>query len=63
MVTVTPQLVPCPKWSPGPSMAIFVAVDGPPGPIVDATVGPPLLQVVPQYFLILYNFRVIPTSS
>ena len=57
MVTVTPQLVPCPKWSPGPSTAIFVAVDGPPGPIVDATVGPPLLQVVPQYFLILYNLE------
>ena len=53
---VTPQLVPRRKWFPGPSMAIFVAVDGSPGPIMAATDGPPLLQVVSQYISILYNF-------
>ena len=47
---VTPQVVPRRKWSPGPSMAIFVAVDGPPGPIMAATDGPPLLQVVPPVY-------------
>ena len=51
-----PQLVPHRKWSPGPSTASFVVVDGLPRPIVAATDGLPLMQVVSQYFLILYIF-------
>ena len=46
---------------PGPSATIFVAVDAPTGPIMATTDGLPLLQVDPQYFSILYNFRVILT--
>ena len=56
MATVTLQLVPAASGPPGQSMAIFVAMDGPPEPIMAATDGPPLLQVVPQYVSILYNF-------
>ena len=51
-----PQMVPSCKWSPGPSMAISVVVGGSPGPSMAATDGPPLPQVVSQYFSILYNF-------
>ena len=32
MGTVTPQLVPRHNWSPGPSAANYVAIDGPPPP-------------------------------
>ena len=37
--TVTPQLVPRHNWSPGPSAANYVAVDGPPGPNMAAMDG------------------------
>ena len=57
------ELVKCHAASgpPGPSATIFVAVDAPTGPIMATTDGLPLLQVDPQYFSILYNFRVILT--
>ena len=35
-----PQLVPRHNWSPGPSAANYVAVDGPPGPSIAAMDGP-----------------------
>ena len=41
------QLVPHCKWSPRSSTAIFVAVDGPPEPIMAATDGLPLPQMGP----------------
>ena len=47
---------PTARGPPGPSTAIFAAVDGPPGPNMAATDGPPLPQVVPQCISILYNF-------
>ena len=51
--SVTLQLVLSCKWSPRPTMAIFFAVNGPPGPIMAATDDPPFPQVVPYYFSIL----------
>ena len=41
---------PAESGPPGLSTAIFVAVDGPPGPIMAATDGPPLPQVVPPVY-------------
>ena len=41
---------PAASGPPGLSTAIFVAVDGPPGPIMAATDGPPLPQVVPPVY-------------
>ena len=35
-----PQMVP-PKWAPGPSLANYAAMDGPPGPSTAAIDGPP----------------------
>ena len=40
MWPVTTQLVPRHNWSPGPSAANYVAVDGPPGPSMAAMDGP-----------------------
>ena len=37
---VTPQMVLRHNWSPGPSAANYVAVDGPPGPSIAAMDGP-----------------------
>ena len=34
------QVVPCHNWSPRPSMANFVAIDGPPGPTMAAMDSP-----------------------
>ena len=42
-----PQMVP-PKWVPGPSMANYVAMDGPPGPSTAAIDGPLGPSVAPQ---------------
>ena len=41
---------------PGPSTTIFVAMDDLPGPSIAVTDGPPLLQVILQYFSAFYNF-------
>ena len=41
---------PAASGPPGLSTAIFVAVDGPPRPIMAATDGPPLPQVVPPVY-------------
>ena len=46
MRPVMPQLFPCCKWSPRPSIAIFVAMDGPLRPSMAATDGLPLPHVV-----------------
>ena len=41
---VAPQVVPRHNWSPGPSMANFVAIDGPPGPTMAAMPDGPLCR-------------------
>jgi len=48
--TVTLQLVPCYKWSPGPSTTIFAAIDGPPGPSISTIDGLPCRKWSPSFF-------------
>ena len=38
----------CHRWSPRPSVANFLAIDGHPGPSMAAMDGPPLPQMVPS---------------
>ena len=44
---VMPQVVPPKMGPPGPSVANYVAMDGPPRTICGAVSGPPLPQMVP----------------